>query len=427
MIGLGGIGSATAWFAARAGRSVIGLERFALGGHHRGASHDHSRIIRHSYHTEHYVHLSRLAYDAWRQAEAESGETCVHITGGIDLFPRGAAIGIDTLPRLDAGHRGRLRGIDRQRSDGPLAGMEVAGRHRGAVPVEHRHRLAGGDRAAAATPGKRSGRHRCAAKRRSRRSSRRTTTFGCASPTAPRSSLPSVVVAADAWTAPLIEPLGTSLPLVVTGEQVTYYDTDTPERFGRRTFPVWIWMDDPSFYGFPVFGRPGVKIAQDCGGMPVDPDTRGFEPDPAILARTDAFAAEAFGGRLGVPLSTTTCLYTLTPDRDFVVDSLPGSPQRSRRPRCRPRLQVRRLVRAHPGRAGHRRQPGLRPHTVPPRSTRPHRPVVGAELAGVVNCSSSPSTNGGCRGSGLPSVRTIRARRYAPVMPRCTRSQIAQS
>ncbi len=85
-------------------------------------------------------------------------------------------------------------------------------------------------------------------------------------------------------------------------------------------------MDDPSFYGFPTFGRPGVKIAQDCGGSPVDPDTRGFDPDPSILARTDAFAAQAFGERLGPALSTTTCLYTLPPDRDFVVDALPGHP-----------------------------------------------------------------------------------------------------
>ena len=92
IIGLGGIGSATAWFAARTGHSVIGLERFDLGGHHRGASHDHSRIIRHSYHTPHYVELTRHAYDAWREVEAESGETCVHITGGIDLFPQGAVI-----------------------------------------------------------------------------------------------------------------------------------------------------------------------------------------------------------------------------------------------------------------------------------------------------------------------------------------------
>ncbi|MEO7369827.1 MAG: FAD-dependent oxidoreductase, partial [Ilumatobacteraceae bacterium] len=96
VIGLGGIGSATAWFATRDARSVIGLERFDLGGHYRGASHDHSRIIRHSYHTPHYVGLTRLAYDAWRDVEGAGGETCVHITGGIDLFPMGALIDSET-------------------------------------------------------------------------------------------------------------------------------------------------------------------------------------------------------------------------------------------------------------------------------------------------------------------------------------------
>ncbi len=135
-----------------------------------------------------------------------------------------------------------------------------------------------------------------------------------------------VVVAADAWTAPLVAPLGATLPLVVTKEQVTYYATQHPVDFDPSVFPVWIWMDDPSFYGFPVFGRPGVKIAQDCGGLPVDPDRRSYEPDPSILSRTDAFAGTAFGDRLGAPLATTTCLYTLTPDRDFVVDSLPDHP-----------------------------------------------------------------------------------------------------
>ena len=31
-------------------------------------------------------------------------------------------------------------------------------------------------------------------------------------------------------------------------------------------------------------------------------------------------------GALGPPIRTTTCLYTLTPDRDFVVDVLPDAP-----------------------------------------------------------------------------------------------------
>jgi hypothetical protein len=48
VLGLGGLGSAAAYWLARGGASVIGLERFALG-HDRGASQDHSRIIRLSY------------------------------------------------------------------------------------------------------------------------------------------------------------------------------------------------------------------------------------------------------------------------------------------------------------------------------------------------------------------------------------------
>jgi len=44
---LGALGSAAAWELARSGAQVLGLEQFELG-HHRGASHDHARIIRRS-------------------------------------------------------------------------------------------------------------------------------------------------------------------------------------------------------------------------------------------------------------------------------------------------------------------------------------------------------------------------------------------
>lgn len=325
IIGLGGIGSATAWFAARAGQSVIGLEQFDLGGHHRGASHDHSRIIRHSYHTSHYVELTRLAYNAWREAESESSEICVHITGGIDLFPQGAVIdsktyresmnacdiGFDVLSPAEVMTRWPAWHVD---ADTEVLYQANTGIVSPAATVPLLQRLAvgrgatlrGNTAVATIEPGDAH------------------VVIRLADGSAVQAA--QVVVAADAWTAPLIEPLGTLLPLVVTREQVTYYDTDAPQLFAQGGFPVWIWMDDPSFYGLPTFGRPGVKVAQDCGGSPVDPDTRGFEPDAAILARTDSFAAEAFAGRLGPPMSTTTCLYTLPPDRDFVVDAVPGHP-----------------------------------------------------------------------------------------------------
>ena len=51
-----------------AGTGSLGLERFALG-HARGASHDTSRILRHSYHTPAYVELTLEAYDDWADLE----------------------------------------------------------------------------------------------------------------------------------------------------------------------------------------------------------------------------------------------------------------------------------------------------------------------------------------------------------------------
>ncbi len=70
---------------------MIGFEQFELG-HHNGASQDHSRIIRLSYHRPDYVRLARRAYATWAEVEAESGARVVTRTGGLDLFPAGAAI-----------------------------------------------------------------------------------------------------------------------------------------------------------------------------------------------------------------------------------------------------------------------------------------------------------------------------------------------
>jgi sarcosine oxidase len=135
-----------------------------------------------------------------------------------------------------------------------------------------------------------------------------------------------VIVAADAWTNRLIEPLGTILPLTVTQEQVSYLSSPHLDAFAPDRFPIWIWMDDPSFYGFPVYGEAGVKVAQDCGGPVVTTETRTFEPDPGNFERLRSFIRRHLPGALG-PARTRTCLYTLTPDRDFVVDALPGRPE----------------------------------------------------------------------------------------------------
>jgi sarcosine oxidase len=138
----------------------------------------------------------------------------------------------------------------------------------------------------------------------------------------------AAVLACDAWTQRLVGPLGARLPLTVLREQLTYFASACLDEFEPARFPVWIWMDAPSFYGFPRFGEAAVKIAEDCGGFEVAPETRDFVPNADALARLTTFASSLFGSdALGEPLLTKTCLYTLTPDRDFVLDRLPGAPQ----------------------------------------------------------------------------------------------------
>jgi sarcosine oxidase len=135
-----------------------------------------------------------------------------------------------------------------------------------------------------------------------------------------------LAIAAGPWSNGALGHLGLALPLEVTQEQVTYFSSPHLVEFEPGRFPVWIWMDDPCYYGFPVFGERATKIAQDAGGKPVTADRRSFEPDPENSAGVVRWAERYLPRALGPVLYTKTCLYTLTPDRDFVIDRVPGHP-----------------------------------------------------------------------------------------------------
>lgn len=326
VVGLGALGSAAAyWASTRAGTRVLGLERFELG-HANGASADHSRIIRLSYHRPDYVRLAKRAYATWREVEAEAGgDPIVTVTGGLDLWPSDPAIPMhdytDSLTAedvpfelLDAGEVMR-RWPQWHLADDVTAMWQVQG--------------------GLADPYKGNAAHR-------RLATARGATLLDRTPVTAIRAMPGgsyqvdagvtthetgrVIVTADAWTNELLASFDRRLPLTVTKEQVTYFAAPDPEAFAPDRFPVWIWMDEPSFYGFPTYGEAGPKTAQDCGGQPTTPDTRTFERDEAAYERVRDFMARHLPGALGPPILTRTCLYTLTPDRDFVVDRLPDAP-----------------------------------------------------------------------------------------------------
>ena len=325
VVGLGALGSAAVyWASRRPGTRVLGLEQFELG-HANGASADHSRIIRLSYHRPDYVRLAKRAYESWGVVEGEARERIVTITGGLDLWPAEPAI-----PMADYTDSLAAEGVPFELMDA----AEVMARWpqwRLDDDVRALYQSRGG----IADPYRGNAAHRRLATARGATLRDRTpVTDMRASDGAYEVRLPDgtthtaarVILTADAWTNELLQRFDRQLPLTVTKEQVTYFDAPDPAAFAPDRFPVWIWMDEPSFYGFPTYGEPGPKAAQDCGGQPTTPRTRTFDPDEANRARVRGFVERHLPGAGGPELYTKTCLYTLTPDRDFVVDHIPDAP-----------------------------------------------------------------------------------------------------
>ncbi len=325
VIGLGGIGSAAAyWLSTRPGLRVLGLEQFAFD-HPNGASQDHSRIIRLSYHRRDFVRLAKRAYATWAEVEAASGSRIVTRTGGIDLYPAGGVTDqahyTDSLAaedvafeRLDAAEAMRRWPQWRLADDTSVV-------YQAATGIADPNRANPAHRALAVANGAMLLDHTPVTGLRATGDEYEVTT---ADGTVHRAG--RVVLTADAWTNDLLAHLGLRLPLTITREQVTYFASPDPSRFAPDRFPVWIWMDEPSYYGFPTYGMPGPKAAQDVGGDECTIPTRSFEVNRTAHARLYAFMEQHLPEAVGPDLLTKTCIYTLTPERDFVVDRLPDHP-----------------------------------------------------------------------------------------------------
>ncbi len=132
------------------------------------------------------------------------------------------------------------------------------------------------------------------------------------------------IVAAGPWTSTLIP----GLPLRVT-RQVTAWFAPLDERlFAPGRFPVFLVESRHGVhYGIPPHGGHGVKVAKHHHrDETVDPETcdravstgrRGADPrtsSPTMLPAANGAMTDA-----------RTCLYTMTPDGDFIIDRLPGA------------------------------------------------------------------------------------------------------
>ena len=324
VVGVGGMGSATVYQLARAGKRVLGLEQFDIP-HDQGSSHGVSRIIRLAYHEgSAYIPLLRRAYELWRELERITGEQLLYITGSVD-----ASLEDDEV------FQGSYRScLEHGLSHEVLSSAELTTRFPGyRLPQETvaLYQKEGGfllsERCiishvmAAQTLGAEV--HACEAvagweafadgvKVRTDRD-----TYEAA----------SLVFTAGAWASQLLPELEqTAVP---ERQVLGWFQPSAPDLFTPARFPVFILqVPEGNYYGFPVHGVPGFKIGRHHHlkePTSADEVDRRISPQDEDVLR--AAVSRYFPEANGPTMALKTCLYTNSPDEHFLLGTHPEYPQ----------------------------------------------------------------------------------------------------
>jgi glycine/D-amino acid oxidase-like deaminating enzyme len=135
-----------------------------------------------------------------------------------------------------------------------------------------------------------------------------------------------LIVAAGAWAGTVLADLG--LPLTVLRKTLWWLAVEDPAPFHPDRFPIFISGSDfGEIYGFPIHDGRGLKCANHLGGEPTDPDTADRSTHPGEAADVLTATRALFRGVTNRVLESTVCLYTSTPDTDFIVDRHPADPR----------------------------------------------------------------------------------------------------
>jgi sarcosine oxidase len=324
VVGVGGVGSMAAWRLAAAGHRVTALEQFGVD-HDRGSSYGDSRIVRRVYPSPLYTGMMALAYDLWDRLIVESGDSGLFVRcGGVFFGPSdNADVAAAERALADSGVAYERLAADECMRRFPamrLAPDEVAlfepsmGYARASRAVRAAVRLA--EEAGASI------RENCAVTEINVAGERvRLRTSGGETIEADR-----LVIAPGPWAAPLLAPLGVQLPVTVTRQPYVHFEpARDKEMFEAPRFPVWIDAG-ANAYGFPRLGDiGGVKIGIHDYGALSDPETVDRSVNDADRGAARAYAARRFPSLGSEIVYEKVCLYTVTPDNDFIVDTVPGA------------------------------------------------------------------------------------------------------
>ena len=325
VIGAGGVGSAAAYHAARAGRRVLLLEQFTVG-HSRGSSHGGSRIIRYTHDKVAYADQMPATFALWRELEQLSGAPLLQMTGGLYLGPAHDPWLVKSrqvLAELAFSHR-LLTGSElRQTYPQFRLPLDWIGLEQADSGILAASRCVAVMVAQAVQFGA---------------TVREQAPVAAVQPDGDGVSVwmengevfyaDQAIIAAGPWASRFVNELITfPVPLRVTQQQVAYFPVKNPADFAVGCFPIFIVNDYPHFYGFPTYERAGaIKIAVEQTERTVDP-SGPRTVDQNMVAQLSAIVGDMMNGVETTPVEVVPCLYTETPTHDFVIDRHPQHPQ----------------------------------------------------------------------------------------------------
>ncbi|MCU1393715.1 MAG: putative Monomeric sarcosine oxidase [Ilumatobacteraceae bacterium] len=306
IIGGGVMGSSTAWWLARRGRSVVLLERYAQG-HRNGSSHGTERIFRLTNADPFWCRHAVAALPLWRELEADTESSLFLTTGHIDYdttdqlqlrFDAAAAAGVRTHWLAPEALAERWPGMS---ADRPVLFHPEGGRTNAQATIDAMVRRAAelGADVRYETPALAV---RQLAEGVEVRTESETLTAGC------------VVVATAGWTPYVLDGQVPGLPTVDTSTgQVAFFQPHDPD----ATWPTFV---APEVYGMSTpDGRVRVGHFQHSEPVP-HPDQRTFVPDPATRAEIERWVGAHVPGVDPHHVDELSCLFGETIDDDYIVD-----------------------------------------------------------------------------------------------------------
>tara|TARA_B100000809_G_scaffold204829_1_gene206343 strand:- start:3535 stop:4794 length:1260 start_codon:yes stop_codon:yes gene_type:complete len=327
VLGVGSMGSSTCYQLAKKGYKVLGLEQFDIP-HELGSHSGQSRIIRKAYgEASDYVPLLERAYENWKTLESETGNQVYYKTGLVYFGTKNDAF-LETVKKSSSEYNIPVNELSDkkcrqkypqfelpngfERLEEPDAGLLTPER---SILLYVQQALFNGAVI------------RTKEKVLEWKRKNGTITVKTNKGTYQTKKL---IITAGAWAGKMIPNLAQNFK--VTRQALAWVQPKKWNNFELNKFPCWNLLHNGyDFYGFPIlpvgkFGGPlGMKLALHYpGGDVTDPDMvrrSTKESDENILIEfLNKFIPDGYKNTIEMK----TCLYTNTPDENFIVDYLPG-------------------------------------------------------------------------------------------------------